>query len=119
MSAELGQLDDPVDIAYCPQHGLHGERQECFVCGGPVEQVRMVPVVGGTAGTAWLVWGRRVADDRSRSVPLGCYATKAIALEAERMAKEHPNAPFWADIWVTPWPLATEPMINFRMGYEA
>ncbi len=32
-----------VCIARCPEHGLHGERQECFVCGGPVEQVLMAP----------------------------------------------------------------------------
>ena len=31
-------------IARCPVHGLHGERQEGFVCGGPVEQVPMRPV---------------------------------------------------------------------------
>lgn len=31
-----------VQIARCPEHGLHGERDECFVCGGPVEQVKMV-----------------------------------------------------------------------------
>ncbi len=31
-----------VTIARCPEHGLHGERTECFVCGGEVEQVRMV-----------------------------------------------------------------------------
>lgn len=33
-----------VFIARCPEHGLHGEREECFVCGGPVEQVEMVEV---------------------------------------------------------------------------
>jgi hypothetical protein len=33
-----------VDIAFCPEHGLHGCRTECFACGGPVEQIRMVPV---------------------------------------------------------------------------
>jgi hypothetical protein len=32
-----------VEIARCSEHGLHGERQECFVCGGPVEQIQMVP----------------------------------------------------------------------------
>lgn len=32
-----------VMIARCPEHGLHGERAQCFVCGGPVEQVPMVP----------------------------------------------------------------------------
>jgi hypothetical protein len=31
-----------VNIARCPEHGLHGERQECFVCGGEVEQVPMI-----------------------------------------------------------------------------
>lgn len=35
---------DVVYIARCPTHGLHGERTECFVCGGPVERVAMVPV---------------------------------------------------------------------------
>jgi hypothetical protein len=33
-----------VNIARCPEHGLHGERTECFACGGPVEQIPMVPV---------------------------------------------------------------------------
>jgi len=28
-----------VHIARCTEHGLHGERTECFVCAGPVEQV--------------------------------------------------------------------------------
>jgi hypothetical protein len=31
-------------IARCPEHGLHGERDECFVCGGEVEQVPFVPL---------------------------------------------------------------------------
>lgn len=35
---------EAVLIARCPQHGLHGERDSCFVCGGPVEQVLMAPV---------------------------------------------------------------------------
>lgn len=30
-------------IALCPEHGLHGERTECFVCGGAVEQIAMIP----------------------------------------------------------------------------
>lgn len=30
-------------IARCPEHGLHGERNECFVCYAPVELVAMVP----------------------------------------------------------------------------
>lgn len=36
-----------VNIARCAEHGLHGERTECFVCAGPVEQVPMRPVVDG------------------------------------------------------------------------
>ena len=34
----------PIEIARCPQHGLHGARETCFECGGPVEQIRVVPV---------------------------------------------------------------------------
>lgn len=34
--------DAVVYFARCPEHGLHGERTHCFVCGGPVEQVPMV-----------------------------------------------------------------------------
>lgn len=44
MSAD--NLPRVVNIARCPEHGLHGCRTECFVCGGPVEQVPMVPVRG-------------------------------------------------------------------------
>lgn len=32
-----------VNIARCPEHGLHGERTECFICGADVEQVEMAP----------------------------------------------------------------------------
>lgn len=31
-------------IARCPEHGLHGDRIDCFVCQGPVEQVAMQEV---------------------------------------------------------------------------
>jgi len=31
-----------VPIARCSEHGLHGHRQECFVCGGEVEQVEFI-----------------------------------------------------------------------------
>lgn len=36
-------MTDVVLIARCPEHGLHGQRDTCFECGGPVEQVAMVP----------------------------------------------------------------------------
>jgi hypothetical protein len=32
------------DIAYCPTHGLHGERGRCFVCDKPCAQVTMIPL---------------------------------------------------------------------------
>jgi hypothetical protein len=35
-------VSDATFIARCPEHGLHGERQECFECGTPVEQVEVV-----------------------------------------------------------------------------
>lgn len=37
-----------VNIARCPDHGLHGERDTCFICDGPVEQVPMVEVSAPT-----------------------------------------------------------------------
>jgi hypothetical protein len=41
-AALYAALEKPsVLIARCPKHGLHGERTECYVCGGPVEQVAM------------------------------------------------------------------------------
>jgi hypothetical protein len=30
-----------VEVAYCPDHGLHGARDTCFVCGKPVQQIPM------------------------------------------------------------------------------
>jgi hypothetical protein len=28
-----------VEVAYCPEHGLHGTRSTCFECGKPVKQI--------------------------------------------------------------------------------
>jgi hypothetical protein len=41
---ERGKEREVVYIARCPVHGLHGDRRECFVCGGPVERVAHVEV---------------------------------------------------------------------------
>lgn len=30
-------------VARCPVHGIHGQRTECFECGGEVEQLEVVP----------------------------------------------------------------------------
>lgn len=35
-------------VHVAPEHGLHGARSQCFVCGGPIEQVAMVPVEAAT-----------------------------------------------------------------------
>lgn len=59
-----------VTIARCPEHGLHGERTECFVCGGPVEQVPMLPADYFTADEVeWLESAARLAagDEISRA----------------------------------------------------
>lgn len=37
-------MPEVVHIARCAEHGLHGCRTECFVCGADVEQVPMVPL---------------------------------------------------------------------------
>lgn len=48
-----------VQIARCPDHGLHGSRETCFECGGPVEQIAMVPVNAGGCpfcfGNGWVL----------------------------------------------------------------
>ncbi len=60
---------------------------------------------------AWLLWGRL----RDRSLPLGCYATREVAIAAEELARAQPGADEWEDIWITSWRLETRPMVNFRM----
>ena len=37
-------MPEPVLIAKCPIHGIHGERQRCFICDAECEQVPMVPL---------------------------------------------------------------------------
>ena len=41
-------MTEPVYIARCAEHGLHGDRTRCFICGAPVEQVPMIPVEDGS-----------------------------------------------------------------------
>lgn len=47
IASELEDIEGVVYIAWCPEHGLHGERQECFACGGEVEQVPMMSLEAG------------------------------------------------------------------------
>lgn len=30
------------NVALCPEHGLHGDRNRCFVCNGNVKQIKMI-----------------------------------------------------------------------------
>lgn len=41
------------NIAWCPEHGLHGARDTCFECGKPVEQIPMVPVWAAAFAATW------------------------------------------------------------------
>ncbi len=36
-------MAETIKVARCPRHGIHGQRDRCFVCDGPVEQVELVP----------------------------------------------------------------------------
>jgi hypothetical protein len=63
-SIGIRQWSGAAEVAWCPEHGLHGQRTTCHVCDGPVEQVTMMParevvaamasclVVGVAAGVA-------------------------------------------------------------------
>lgn len=94
------------NVAYCEKHGPHGEREECYVCGAKVDQIPL-------SDTAWLIWGRQKGSDEKW--PLGAYISREVALDAQGLLEVHPNADRWEDFWITPWPLATKPTINFRM----
>lgn len=74
-----------VNIARCSEHGLHGERAKCFVCGGPVEQVPMVPCDAPAV--------ERVAREMaswSGPVPVGVDGFRPFAEKALRAAGETP-----------------------------
>lgn len=40
----IPQAIGAVFIARCPDHGLHGQRDECFDCNQPVDQIPYVPL---------------------------------------------------------------------------
>jgi hypothetical protein len=44
--ADVKRWTGVADIAWCPEHGLHGARDTCFECGKPVRQIPMVPIAG-------------------------------------------------------------------------
>lgn len=74
-------MTEIVHIARCPEHGLHGCRQECFVCGGPVEQVPMVEVDGRVCARPEC--GRSLRGMRTDAV----WCSEACR---KRDAREHP-----------------------------
>ena len=56
----MGEHTSRVEIACCPKHGLHGDRHECFVCGGAVERIPMVPAAVADALRDVLAWFDRI-----------------------------------------------------------
>lgn len=54
-----------VNIARCPTHGLHGCRDRCFECGGPVEQIAMVPRSTGALADLRLMAERGQSEGRN------------------------------------------------------
>lgn len=77
-------------IARCPEHGLHGERAECFVCGGPVEQVPMLPAdYFNRDEIDWLQSAaRRAADDTM--VPSAAEPLRELARKLARLRESAP-----------------------------
>lgn len=65
-------------IARCPEHGLHGERTECFVCNGPVEQVPMIELSQDPEGQEYAY---RIRDSHGNLWPVSSEG------EAERLAR--------------------------------
>lgn len=49
IQSDLLDVANITHFARCEEHGLHGRRDNCFVCGGPVEQVAMVPLRNTTS----------------------------------------------------------------------
>lgn len=72
-----------VHIARCPEHGLHGQRTECFVCGGPVEQVPMVPAPMTPGVCARPGCGASLSGMRANAV----WCSRACYIAAKRAAR--------------------------------
>ena len=68
MTAREPAFPPPVLIAHCPEHGTHGERTECFVCAGPVEQVPLLGAADVRSTLDALIAGWRTEGERD---PLG------------------------------------------------
>lgn len=76
-------------FARCPEHGLHGERDDCFVCSGPVEHVPMV-----TAEQFRRVQAQR---DELRQVIKDHRATVVTSWDA-RAEKDPANHALWSAV---------------------
>jgi hypothetical protein len=68
----MNKASGVVNIAYCPDHGLHGSRRTCFVCGRAAEQVPMVPFTEHEHGSAVTdaAPGRKVSGHRAAAMRL-------------------------------------------------
>jgi hypothetical protein len=75
------------EIAYCPTHGLHGERGRCFVCDKPCAQVTMIPLdpmLDLVSALADALETREDAQD-----PLHDAADEALLAEADGLLRRH------------------------------
>lgn len=76
-------------IARCPEHGLHGQHAACVTCGGPVEQVPMLP--GDYFTSDELDWvesaARRAAADRIAQAARATDALMELARKVHRLRR--------------------------------
>jgi hypothetical protein len=81
------------NIAYCPEHGVHGERDKCWECWRPVEQIPMRAVVSVDAERERLlnVIERLLSDDASTAYSAGGDA-QALLREYGRLGHRRPGA---------------------------
>lgn len=82
-------MSDTVLVARCPEHGLHGQRDTCFDCGGPVEQIPMVRVSAGAVLIETTIPGEPRTKKRPRVLRSGRTYTPKETQEAEEAIRWH------------------------------
>lgn len=82
-----------VYFANCPEHGLHGERDECFVCGKPVDHVAYVRADLHARVRQWRVrWRRNGFAGPSQKTYMSEAKARQWALVVQgRMAEAFPD----------------------------
>lgn len=88
-----------VTVARCPEHGLHGERDDCFVCGGEVEQVALLSAERVRGEVDALVAGAEVVRgvDDVVAVPARLWAAFVLRYGSGQLAPDAP-AETWEDV---------------------